>query len=110
MREGQVLEPIKNTLIKKTLLDQSTRLIEINNTSTNLLDNLIDSDLVDKVIHRNDDVVDSQWVARHAKLIHLKGISFYEELAHRSRKYGRHPKALMANLISKALPHDTKTL
>lgn len=71
--------------------------------------NLVDSELVRVILDRNRDLVEERWQPRHAKLIYLKGVSFYEELAHRSRKYGKQPKALMGSLVDKALKKTKET-
>jgi hypothetical protein len=59
--------------------------------------------LVEQILVENSDVIDPQWEARHAKLIYLKGVGHYEQLAYKARKYGKNPKALMGTLVNKEL-------
>lgn len=70
--------------------------------------NRYESDYIEKVLDDNGDVVEPQWEARHAKLIQVRGIGFYEQLAYKARTYGKSPKALMGSLVNKEMNRIAK--
>lgn len=78
-----------NRLIENKLILPSTSLVE--------------PELVERILETNQDIIDPQWSRRHGKLISLKGVVFYEQLAFKARKYGKNPRALMASLVNKEL-------
>jgi hypothetical protein len=76
----------------------------LTSTSSNLIANRRDKEpLIDSIISTHSDIIEPGWERRHGKLITLKGVVFYEQLAFKARKYGRNPKALMGSLVNQAL-------
>lgn len=73
--------------------------------STRLLDKEINPStrLIDEMIKKNLDIIEPQWINRHAKFCYIHGIGAYDELIRKARKYGRNPKVLLAYLINQKM-------
>lgn len=86
--------------IGKNISNRTREKVNISSSS------LVEPDLIDKIIAENADVIQGGWERRHGKLIQQKGVGYYEQLAHKARKYGKNPKALMASFVNKEVKRD----
>ena len=73
--------------------------------SNSLIENkyLTSNSLIEGVLIENKDIIEEQWIKRHAKFCYTHGVPAYMELVHKARKYGKNPKQLLAFLINKEM-------
>lgn len=76
---------------------QSNSLIESNLTSTR------SNSLIERTLSQNADIIDEQWVNRHAKLCYKIGVPAYQQLVDKARKYSTTPTKLLAHLVNKEM-------
>lgn len=77
---------------------RSNRLIDNKYITSNRSNRLIEKTLVD-----NSDIIDSQWVDRHAKYCYTFGVDRYVELVRIARLKSNTPTRLLAYLVNKEM-------
>lgn len=77
----------------------------IQERSNSLIDRRIktSNSLIEGVLRDNEDIIEEQWVRRHAKFCYKKGIPAYIELVTKARKYGKNPTSLLAFLVNQEI-------